>query len=376
MLTWIEVDLRAIKNNLKKIQRALPPKTKVAAVIKSNAYGHGLEEVARAAKMSGVRFFCVDNFDEAVRCKNSLKSRKSSILILGGIENGDLRSAIKNNFRIGVYDFSYARKLDKAARNVRSKAMIHIKIDTGMHRLGLNPDEAIAEIKRIKRLKNVEVEGLWSHFADSGNEGSSPYTAAQLDKFGQIIKKLEKEGIGMDLKHLCNSAGILTTPKAHFDIVRSGIMIYGIYPSFELKNKFAKKLALKPAMTFRSKIICLRDLKKGERIGYGLTHRTKKKSRIAVLAVGYKDGYGRSLSNKGEVLIGGVKCSVVGRICMRMTMVDVSKVKGAKLGMEAVLLGGNGRVRIEADEVAKKMGTIPYEVLARISESVPRVYKN
>lgn len=381
MLTWVEVDLGAVKNNIKQIKKYIGPDVGVAAVIKSNAYGYGLVEVAQAVSQVGVEFLCVDNVIEARQLVNSKQlkvfRKRPKILILGGVESEDLPWVMKNNIRFGIYDLAFVDKVKKAAKKLKRKALVHIKIDTGMHRLGFDCNEAVESIKKIiKRYNNINIEGLWSHFADSGSRENKKYTSQQLKKFESIINELEKEGIKIKYKHLCNSSGTISLPEARFNLVRTGIIIYGIYPSETLKTQYQKKLNLKPGLSFKTRIVSLRKLKKGERVGYGLTYRLKKDSQIAVLAVGYKDGYGRDLSNKGEIIIQNYRCPVVGRICMRMMMVDVSSVPGVKLDEEAVLLGGDGRARIEADEVAKKMDTIPYEVLSRISESVPRVYKN
>ncbi|MCX6811138.1 MAG: alanine racemase [Candidatus Berkelbacteria bacterium] len=379
MLTWVEVDLGAIKKNIKQIRKYIGPNIGVAAVIKSNAYGHGIEEVAKAAFKAGAEFLCVDNVQEAKQICGSTKSYKlkANVLILGGVESEDLPWVIKNSIRFGIYDLAFAEKIEEVAKKIKRKALAHIKIDTGMHRLGFDSTEAIISIVKInKNYKNIAIEGLWSHFADSGSRENKKYTNEQIKKFINIIDGLEKEGFKIKYKHLCNSSGTIALPEAHFDLVRSGIIIYGIFPSKIMKKNYQKRLNLKPAMSFKTRIVSLRNLNKGERIGYGLTYRLKKNSKIAVLSVGYKDGYGRNLSNKGEVVIKNKRCPVVGRICMRMMMVDVSSVPGVKLDEEVVLLGGEGRAKIEADEVAEKMDTIPYEVVARIAESVPRVYKN
>ncbi|MBU2595357.1 alanine racemase [Patescibacteria group bacterium] len=389
MLTWVEIDLGAIRNNIKRIKKYIGPNVGLAAVIKSNAYGHGLVEVAEVAVNEGTEFLCVDNIYEAKLISNSKskilnpkqtqnpKIRKPKILILGGVESEDLLWVIKNNIRFGIFNPEFTNKIERSSQNAGVRAKVHIKIDTGMHRLGIDAGDAVEVITKINNNhKNIEIEGLWSHFADSGSRENKKYTLEQIKKFSNIIDGLEKEGIEIKYKHLCNSSGTIAFPEAHFDLVRSGIIIYGIFPSDFVKKKYQRRLRIKPALTFKTRIVALRNLSKGERIGYGLTHRLKSDSRIAILPAGYKDGYGRNLSNKGEVVIKNKRCPVVGRICMRMMMVDVSSVPGVKLDEEAVLLGGDDHAKIEADEVAEKMDTISYEVVARIAESVPRIYKN
>lgn len=376
MLTWVEVDLGTIKKNISAIKKYLGPKVLLAAVVKSNAYGHGLVEVAKTASQVGVEFLCVDNVAEATAVSNQLPA-SSKILILGGVESEDLDWVIKNDIRFGLFNLESIPEIERSSKKWKIKAKIHLKVDTGMHRLGFDENEAIEAVKNINKCyKNIEIEGIWSHFADSGSRENKKYTLEQIKKFNEVIKAVEKEGIKIKYKHLGNSAGAINYPEARFNLVRTGIIIYGIFPSEFIKKKYQKKLKLERALSFKTKIVALRDLPKGERIGYGLSCWLKKNSKIAVLPVGYKDGYGRSLSNKGGVIIKGRRCPIVGRICMRMTMIDVSKVINVKLGDEVILLGGDSRARIEADEVAKKMETIPYEVMARISESVPRIYKN
>lgn len=376
MLTWVEVDSKAIRSNIKEIKKFFGPKIALAAVIKSNAYGHGLVEVARAAAETGVEFLCVDNVAEATAISNQFPAA-SKILILGGVESGDLDWIIKNDIHLGLFNLKFVPKIERSSQKWRRKAKVHLKIDTGMHRLGFDANKAVDAIMFItKRYKWIKIEGIWSHFADSGRRENKKYTLKQIKKFVSVIDELESRGINVKYKHLANSAGAIEHPEARFNLVRAGIIIYGVFPSEFIKRKFENKLRLRPVMSFKTKIISLRDLARGERIGYGLTFRLKRNSKIAVIPVGYKDGYGRSLSSKGEVIIKGRRFPVIGRICMRMTMVDVSRIKNVKLDDEVILLGGKNNVRIEADEVAEKMGTIPYEVLARISESVPRVYKH
>ncbi|TSC91272.1 MAG: alanine racemase [Candidatus Berkelbacteria bacterium Licking1014_96] len=364
-----------IKKNIMAIKKYIGPEVLLAAVIKSNAYGHGIIEVVRAVSQVGVEFLCVDNVAEATAISKQFPA-SSKILILGGVESEDLDWVIKNNVRLALFNSSHPRTFERSSQRCGRRAKVHIKIDTGMHRLGIDANEAVEVITKINNnYKNIEIEGIWSHFADSGSRENKKYTQEQIKKFSNIVDQIEKDGIQIKYKHLCNSAGAINYPEARFNLVRTGIIIYGIFPSEYIKKKYQKKINVKPALSFKTKIVSLRDLPKGERIGYGLAYRLKKNSKIAVLPVGYKDGYGRSLSNIGEVIVRGRRCPIVGRICMRMMMVDVSSVSRVKLNDEVILLGGDGRVRIEADEVAEKMDTIPYEILARIAESVPRIYK-
>lgn len=374
MLSWCEIDLASLRHNLREIKKLIGPKVKLAAVVKSNAYGHGLSQVSRACAEAGADFLCVDNISEGLLTTKSIRNYEIPILILGGVESVDFPEVIRNNFRMLIYNLRHAQKLNRAAKKEGRTAKIFLKIDTGMHRLGVRPEEATKLAKELSRLKNLELEGVFSHFASSGEKEFRDFTLKQIAIFEKCLAEIKKSGIKIPIACLCNTAGALLYPKARFQMVRSGLAISGIMPSSWAAKKLEGKMDLKPALSFYTKIIDLKEIEKGERVGYGLTFEAKKKIKIAVLPVGYKDGYGRSLSNVGEVLVRGERCRVIGRICMRMTIIDVSKIKNVRLGEKVVLIGEQGRDRIEAVEVAEKMGTIPYEVLSRISESVPRIY--
>ena len=382
MLTWCEIDLAAVRHNVKELKKLIGPKVKLAAVVKSNTYGHGIFEFSKACANAGADFLCVDNIAEAL----AISEIKLPKLIFGGVESADFPEVIKKDFRILIYSLNHATKLSRQAEQMGKSAKVFLKIDTGMHRLGVRPEEAVKLAKELNSLENIELEGVFSHFASSGEEEFRDYTLEQLSIFKECLAKIEKAGIKIPIACLCNTAGALLYPEARFQMVRAGLALTGIMPSGYVAEKLRGKMSLKPALSFYTKIIELKDIKKGERVGYGLTFQTEKKMKIAVLPVGYKDGYGRSLSNVGEVLLRGKRCKVIGRICMRMTMIDVSKIKdinphtksfgvGVKLGEKVTLIGKDDRDKIEAVELAEKMGTIPYEVLSRISESVPRIYK-
>jgi len=390
MLTFCEIDLAAIRHNLRQIKKFLDSEVKLAAVIKSDAYGHGLFEVAKAVSEAGAHFLCVDNLSEGTVAHKAIKSLGSSlrevensysgnkppILILGGVESKDFEEVVKKDFRIGIYNLNHAKELNKAAEKLNKTANIFLKIDTGMHRLGIEPGEALNFAKELSKLGGINLEGVWSHFADSGSPDSEEYTLAQLEKFKNLKTEFKVMGIHSPIWCLANSAGAILYPQARLDMVRVGIVLYGVWPSKYVQRKIAAKVDLKPALSFKTKIVQVKEIEKGAKVGYGLTYEAKRKMRIAIVPVGYKDGYGRHLSNKGEVLVKGIRCPVRGRICMRMTIIDVSKIREIKSGEQVVLLGKQKNDRIEASELAEKMGTIPYEVLARISESVPRIYKS
>lgn len=367
MLKWIEVDLGKIRENVKEINKMLQPEVGLLAIVKSDAYGHGADKISQEVEPQ-VELFGVDNISEARRLQETVVK---PILVLGGWDGKDLEKSLRQ-VRLPIYSQDSLIN----ALEFKKRLKVHLKVDTGMHRLGLKPGQAIKVAKRINRASYLELEGVWSHFAQSGNELGRNYSQKQLSEFKQIKKDLEKKEIIPKYFHLANSSGILNYPQSQFNLVRSGMMLYGYWPSEEIRQKFKTKYVLKPALTFKTKIIQLREMRKGERIGYGLTYQMKKEGQIAVLPVGYKDGYARHLSNKGEVLVKGQKCPIVGRICMRMTMVDVSKVSNLSTGDEVILIGEGKTGKIGASQLADQIRTTPYEILSRLDNNIERIYLN
>jgi len=367
MLKSIEINLTAIKENAKAIQKLVGAQVKVLAVVKSDAYGHGAARIVESLNLIA-DFFGVDNLEEAIKIRSVVRK---PVLIFGAIEDKGLEILANSQIRIPIYD---RNSLD-LARKARQPFRVHLKVDTGMHRLGFEPAEAVAVAKEIVRAKNLELEGLWSHFAISGEKKGRDYSLAQIKRFDRVRADFKEVGIKPSFYHLSNSSGIFYYPQARYNLIRSGILLYGYYPNSEIKARFKNRLRLEPALAFKTKIIQIRRLKKGERIGYGLTYRLEKDGLIGVLPVGYKDGYGRSLSNRGAVLVRGNRCPIVGRICMRMMMIDLSKIRDPRVGEEAVLIGRQGDDKIGAEELADQIGTIPYEVLSRLDPEIKRIYK-
>ncbi len=367
MLKWVEVDLKRIRENVDEIKKMLQPEVGLLAIVKSNAYGHGSRKVSQAIE-SQSSFFGVDNINEAQRLSEQVAK---PILVLGGWEKKDLENDLKQ-IRLPIY----SQNSLSSALDSKNKLKVHLKVDTGMHRLGFRPGQAIKAAKKVSKASHLNLEGVWSHFAQSGSKSGKEYSENQLNNFNRVKEKLEKINIKPKYFHIANSSGILNYSKSHFNLVRTGMMLYGYWPSEETKQRFNSDYTLKPALTFKAKIVQLRKMKKGERIGYGLTYQMKKDGLVAVLPVGYKDGYARHLSNKGEVLVKGRKCSIVGRICMRMTMVDVSKVPNLLSEDEAILIGGEKTDKIRVNELADQIRTIPYEILSRLDEDIERIYFN
>ena len=381
--SWVEVSRSALLYNVKQYQRLIGSNASVLPVIKSNAYGHGMLGVAKILAPK-VRWLGVVNLAEALELRRV--GIKKKILVLSYAQPELLGQGITQDVSLPVYTEAFARQISKMARSVGRVARLHIKIDTGTSRVGFLPGEVAGVIKRIDQLPNIAIEGVWSHFASS--EENQSFTSQQLKKFSQVLARLEKEGIEIPFKHFACSAAMVTTPAAYFNLARLGLSLYGLWPSKKVELIARHRypwLSLKPALAWKTKIIQIKDVPAGSKISYGGTATVKKKTKLAVLAVGYWEGFDRRLSSRGQVLIGGRRCPVLGRICMNLTMVDVSKVKNVKAGDEVVLVGQQacppkpggrrrGRGVVTADELAEKIGTINYEVVTRINPLLSRVY--
>lgn len=364
--TWVEVDLSSLEHNYRAIRSHLSKNIKVMAAVKANAYGHGIVEVSRKLDKCGIDYFGVASIEEALSIRRA--GIKRPILNLGVYLKGDLDAILENDIISTVTDYELAKKLDRTARKKKKKARVHIKIDTGMGRLGIWHKEAEEFVLKLCSLRNIDAEGIYTHFpsADSDEE----FTRSQISVFCSIISKLSVKGIEIPVKHLANSMAVVGFQDSHFNLVRPGLALYGLHPKYELLGK----INLKPVLSFKSKIAFLKSVDKGRSISYGRTYVTEKDSVIATLPVGYGDGYNRLLSNHGRVLIGGQFCNVTGVVCMDQTMVDVTGLKKVSVEDEVVLIGSQGKNIIRAEDIARQCRTIPYEVVCWISPRVPRFY--
>lgn len=360
--TWAEVNLGAVKHNLLQIKRIIHPTTKIMAVVKADAYGHGVVRISQTLVENKVDYLAVAGWSEAKELRDA--NIKSKILILG-YTPGDFIYDVADNFITQtIYNFDILQKYIKKLKNKKLK--IHLKIDTGMNRLGISPQNAIDIIKNILKMKNIELEGIFTHFSSADSDRK--YTMYQFLKFKNIIHQLNYEKIEIPLLHCCNSAATIKFPSMHLNMVRPGIAIYGMLP-------FATKtINVIPVMSLKSKIISVKEVGKGEKISYNGTFITQRKSKIATVPIGYADGYSRRLSNWGEVLIRGKKVKVVGNVCMDFIMVDVTNIKDVNIGDEIILMGTSRNQKITADDIAKKIGTINYEITCLVEKRVPRVY--
>jgi len=364
--TIAEIDLKALAFNYRQIKRHIPKGVSILAVVKADAYGHGAVPVSLKLEKLGVEYLGVAIPEEGVELRKG--GVKAPVLIFGGIFKGDAEEIIRYGLTPVVFDIESLKHLSKAAEKRRKKARVHIKVDTGMGRLGVPFELFPAFLKDLRKYPDIEIEGLLSHF--SMTDGEEVYTAYQWKKYQEGLAMAREMGISSRYLHMASSATLTTFPSFSGNLVRPGIMLYGSYPSPAIE----KLIELKPVLTLKTRIHFLKSVSTGSRISYGGTFVTRRESLIATLPVGYADGYSTRLSNQGEVLIRGKRSPVVGRVCMDLTMVDVTGIPGVSKGDEAILIGGQGEERITADEIAKKIGSIPYEVLCLIGKRVPRVY--
>lgn len=364
------VDLNAIRHNLMEVRKTLKPETKLMVIIKADAYGHGAVPLAKAIGESElIDAYGVAIIEEAVELRRA--GITTPILILGYTPAEQYDQVVACDVAQTIFQYDMAKALSDEALRQGKTANIHIKLDTGMSRIGF-PDtkESVEEIKRIAQLPNIRIEGLFSHFARADELDRTP-TELQLRRYINFIEMLEKENIVIPIKHLANSAGIIEFPEAYFNMVRCGIATYGIYPS-DMVHK--DKIKLIPAMELKTHVIYVKDVEAGTGISYGATYVTDKKRRIATIPVGYADGYSRNLSNFGKVIIHGQFAPIVGRICMDQFMVDVTDIPEVKQGDLVTLLGKDADTCISAEELAEWSHSFPYELICTVGKRIPRVY--
>lgn len=366
---WAEVDLGAVAHNVREIRRITAKNAAVMAVVKANAYGHGAAAVSKAALEGGAGWLGVARVSEGAELRAA--GIEAPVLVLGYTPPQAVATALRLNLSLTAYTLDMAVTAAGVAASLGVKARLHFKVDTGMGRLGWLPEKkAVQEILKAAGLPGVEAEGIYTHFA-AADARDKTYTLLQLEKFLTLVRQLEKAGLEFPLRHAANSAAIMEVPDSHLDLVRAGIALYGLYPSDEVDRS---KVGLKPALSLKARVAHVKEVPAGFAVSYGCTYVTSRPTVIATLPLGYADGYSRLLSSKGEVLLGGQRVPVVGRVCMDQIMVDAGRVPGVRPGDEAVLIGRQGGGEISADEVARWIGTINYEVTCMVSGRVPRVY--
>ena len=365
--TWCEVNLDTIYENFIKYRNFVGKDTKIMAVIKADAYGHGA--IPCAEKLQGVTdYFAVAFADEAIDLREN--NITAPILILGYSPKTTAKTIVENDITATVYDVDCAKELSKEAKKQGKTAKIHIKIDTGMSRIGFIWDspETIKQITEISKLENIETEGIFTHFATADEEDCT-FTNLQFRRFMSIVNTLEKSGVKFKIKHSCNSAGAMRFPDMHLDMVRIGIGLYGCYPS-----EFNYNLDLAPAMSMKTRVVNVKTVKKGDSVSYGATFTAKEDMKVATISVGYADGYLRTLSDKASVLVNGKYAKILGRICMDLCMIDVSDVNNISVGDEVLLFGTKDDGILPVSQLASISETISYEILCGMAKRVPRIY--
>ena len=361
---YAEIDLDAIRHNLTEIRRHINPASKFCVVVKANAYGHGAIEVSKVAVECGADFLAVATVGEGLELRRA--GFELPILILGLVPEDTLGVVVAADLTQAVVDFEAAEKISNAAQRLDKVAKVHLKIETGMGRIGAAPAEAVAIAKKISSLPNIELEGMFSHFADADSKDRT-FTNHQIKIFKETADRIRAAGVEIKILHLAESAAILDIPEAHFDMVRSGIISYGLYPSADVR----KTLELKPTMKLITRVAFLKKIPAGVSIGYGREFVAKRDSLIATLPLGYADGYIRAYKNF-HVEIRRQLAPIAGRICMDQTMVDVTDIDGVQVGDEVILFGSD---LISIDDAAKHLNTINYEITCLVSARVPRIFK-
>ena len=379
-IVWAEVDLKAIAHNVRELRRITSPDARLMAVVKANAYGHGIVEVARKALESGAQALGVARASEGIQLRKA--GFDSSILVFSYTPPDQAKELVEFDLTQTVYSYKTAKALSSAVNSFDKTIRVHLKVDTGMGRLGVLPDcfrtlqssrdvdNAVHEVEAIARLRNLEIEGIYTHFAIADSPDSS-YTENQLEIFMNFIEQLKRAGLEFPVKHAANSAAVINMPKTHLDMVRAGISIYGLYTSDSVDKN---RIDLKPAMELKARIIHFKKVPAGFKVSYGITYETEKATTIATVPIGYADGFNRLLSSRGDMLVCGRKAPIIGRVCMDMTMLDVGDIPEVSLEDEVVIFGKQGNASITVDEIASSINTINYEIISTIADRVPRIY--
>ncbi len=377
-LIWAEVDLAAIAHNVKELRRLIGDRVQLMVAVKANAYGHGAEAVARAALGSGADQLGVARIEEGIALRQA--GITAPILIMGHTTADNASHVMEHRLMPTLYCLDNARAFSEAAVAAHERIAFHIKVDSGMGRLGVPCDalqldlsqRPVEEIAAITRLPGLDVQGLFTHFA-TADHGDKTFARRQFSRFQKLLDELALAGVEIPIKHAANSGAIIDLPETHLDMVRAGISLYGLVPSHEVD---LNRIDLRPALTLKARIIHLKTVPPGTRISYGGTWKSPAATTIATIPVGYGDGYSRLLSNRGHMLVNGKRAPIVGRVCMDLTMLDVGGIGGVKVGDEVVLIGRQEQEEVSADEIAGLLDTINYEVVTTLMARVQRVYRS
>lgn len=365
---WAEIHLDHLEHNLRQIKTHIHPETKICAVIKANGYGHGAVRLAKEIENLGIDHLAVATLNEAIELRNH--GCTLPILVLGYTPDEKAALLVEYNIKQTIYTKKQAKTISEAAQKAEKTACLHMKIDTGMSRLGFQPTaETVEEIVELAGYSHIYVEGIYTHYA-TADEPDKQQALQQFEKYQWVIGQLTQRNCNIPIHHTANSAAIIDLPQTHLNMVRAGIMMYGLYPSPDVNHKDIK---LKRVMSLKTRVAHVKEIAPGTGVSYGLTFRAAEKMKIATLPVGYADGYTRLLGGKAEVSINGLKAPVIGRICMDQCMIDVSDMD-VKQGDEVILYALSPELGDTADDVARKLGTINYEITCMVSRRVPRVY--
>jgi alanine racemase len=368
---WAEVDLDALRGNLAWIRHRVGPQVKILTVVKADAYGHGLKQIAALLMQSGTDIFGVANLAEAQAIRGV--GRGWPVLMLGACLPEEVEVAVRDEVRPTISSLAEATAFSRAAARLRKTVLVHVKVDTGMGRLGVLTERALELVEVVRKLPALELEGLYTHYASA--EDDVRFSREQVKRFESVLAKLGKLGIRVPLIHANNSAALLHEPGTIFNLVRPGLLVYGVLPEGKRADTSILRKYFQPALSFKCRVSLVKDIAKGASLSYGRTFIAPRRMKVAAVTAGYGDGYFRSGSNRAEVLVGGRRCRVLGRITMDQMLVDVSRVHGVEPGDEAVLIGAQGKHSIWAVEVAGWCGTIPWEILTNITYRVPRIYR-
>lgn len=373
MLSYIEISKQNLLHNFEALKSLTKPGTKIAAVIKANAYGHGQNEIAKVLE-DKVDYFQIDDARELAELR---KVTGKPILVLGYVASEEMEDALQNNGILSIYDVAQIKNLNEAAKKINTVAQVHVKVDANLGRQGVLIENVENFISLLKECGNIKVSGIYSHFANIEDTTDFSHAQKQINSFHKAVEIFKQNGFENLETHISASSGIMVweSEEGNSSIVRAGIGLYGMWPSGELKERFGQRTELKPVARWVSHVAQVKTVPENYSIGYGLTYVTSRPTKIAIIPQGYSDGYDRGLSNKGEVLIKGTRCKVLGRVAMNMFVVDVDHLEDVKAEDEVVLLGSQGNERVTAEEIAEKLDTINYEITTRILATLPRTLK-
>ncbi|MBP1926898.1 alanine racemase [Sedimentibacter acidaminivorans] len=366
---WVEIDRKKAIHNFKEVRRAVGNQRKICAVVKANSYGMGANELSKIYLENGVDMFAVAVIGEALDLRQEIVDK--DILVLGYTTEEYYDDAINNNIILTIYNYEHAEKLNQVAKELNKIANIHIKVETGMNRLGFLPTEENADIiAMISKMKNIKIQGAYSHFARA-DEKDKTSAHLQAKRYIDFINMLTKINIEIPIKHIANSAAIIDLPEYYFDMVRPGIILSGFYPSNEVNKS---EYTFKPCVTLKARIANVKTLESGEGIGYGHLYSTNSTTVVGTIPLGYADGYSRLFSNNGYTIVNGVKCPILGKVCMDQFMIDLSNVENPHIGDVAIVYGDGTDEAMTVEDAANVRKTISYEVLTNLSLRLPRKY--